>query len=152
MKKKVILYSIFAIVFSFAMEALGGAFYLLRDPAVDSFAASPLTPPPIVFPIVWTILYGLLAVSFALILIRSDGKQGLLYRLNGVLSVLWTYIYFGKANPGGALILLVVLIALTLYMFYRAYQTDRLAAYLLLPYLLWLAFATVLTYDLALLN
>ena len=39
MKKKVILYSIFAIVFSFAMEALGGAFYLLRDPAVDSFPA-----------------------------------------------------------------------------------------------------------------
>lgn len=152
MKKKVILYSIFAIVFSFAMEALGGAFYLLRDPAVDSFAASPLTPPPIVFPIAWTILYGLLAASFALILIRSDGKQGLLYLLNGVLSVLWTYIYFGKANPGGALILLVVLIALTLYMFYRAYQTDRLAACLLLPYLLWLAFATVLTYDLALLN
>ena len=93
-----------------------------------------------------------MAASFALILIRSDGKQGLLYLLNGVLSVLWTYIYFGKANPGGALILLVVLIALTLYMFYRAYQTDRLAAYLLLPYLLWLAFATVLTYDLALLN
>lgn len=152
MKKKVILYSIFAIVFSFAMEALGGAFYLLRDPAVDSFTASPLTPTPIVFPIVWTILYGLLAASFALILIRSDGKQGLLYLLNGVLSVLWTYIYFGKANPGGALILLVVLIDLTLYMFYRAYQTDRLAACLLLPYLLWLAFATVLTYDLALLN
>lgn len=152
MKKKVILYSIFAIVFSFAMEALGGAFYLLRDPAVDSFAASPLTPPPIVFPIAWTILYGLLAASFALILIRSDGKEGLLYLLNGVLGVLWTYIYFGKANPGGALILLVVLIALTLYMFYRAYQTDRLAACLLLPYLLWLAFATVLTYDLALLN
>ena len=61
MKKKVILYSIFAIVFSFAMEALGGAFYLLRDPAVDSFATSQLTPPPIVFPIAWTILYGLLA-------------------------------------------------------------------------------------------
>ena len=38
---------------------------------------------------------------FALILIRSDGKEGLLYLLNGVLSVLWTYIYFGKANPGG---------------------------------------------------
>ncbi len=151
-RKKIIKYGAFAILFTFCMEFLGWIFYAIHGKAYGLLEKSSLQPPELVFIVVWTALYALLAASFALVLIKSDGKKGILFLLNGVLTALWTYLYFGQGNVGGALLLLTGIIILAFFLFKTTYDIDKIAAYLLLPYLLWLCFALVILYDVALLN
>jgi len=69
-----------------------------------------------------------------------------------ILNVLWSVFFFGMQNPGLAFIEIIILwlmIALVMYLFY---QIDHRAAYLLIPYILWVSFATVLNFSIWRLN
>ncbi|MFZ1530447.1 MAG: TspO/MBR family protein [Ferruginibacter sp.] len=112
-------------------------------------------PPNWIFGPVWTVLYILMGIAAALVWHSrsADKKIALaLFAFQFVLNLLWTYIFFGMHNLQLALIeimLLSVSIAITLYWFLKVNKT---AAVLLLPYLMWVSFASSLTYTIFIMN
>ncbi len=143
-----------------ATEAVGGASALLTKKGMELYqaqAAKPaLSPPPVVFPIVWSVLYALMGVSMARIVLsagseeRSDGIQ--VYLLQLAVNFTWSIIFFNLRAYGGALIVLLLLLALVIWMILRFRRVEKPAAYLQIPYVLWLAFAAWLNAGVWLLN
>ncbi len=114
-----------------------------------------LSPPAIVFPIVWTILY--LLMGFSAYLIATSGDPGApsaltWYSIQLFLNFLWSPIFFGLGKVVLAFVLLLLLILVLLVVIYKFYKIRPLAAYLLLPYLLWCFFAAYLTCSIASMN
>ena len=115
-----------------------------------------LTPPEIVFPIVWTILYTLMGISAARVWIASEdkGRNGglMLYAIQLVVNFFWSIIFFTLQAYGFAFFWLLFLWLLVLLMIISFSKTDKLAAYLQVPYLLWLTFAGYLNFMVWMLN
>lgn len=143
-----------AALFFAAVAALGAAFVDTSGAWYLSLVKPALQPPPLVFSVVWTALYALLAASLALVSIQDDTPKKTLglYALTGVLNVLWTYTFFTMKNPGGAFFLLLIVIAAAIALFTDVHRRRALASYLLVPYLVWLCFALYLNYELAFFN
>ena len=141
-------------------EAVGALSGWLTREGTKSFQSSvnkpPLTPPPAVFPIAWGILYALMGVGAARIYMTektAERSKGLnLYIIQLVMNFFWSLIFFNAQTYGFALIWLLVLWALVLWMTLTFKKTDSLAAYLQIPYLLWLAFAAYLNLGVWYLN
>jgi benzodiazapine receptor len=107
------------------------------------------TPPSIVFPIVWTALYTMLAVSLAYILQMSLPPTQYYwilaaFAINLALNIAWTWAYFGMRQPMKALIVIVLLWLSIIALIVLIHPVNPMAAYLLIPYLIWVAFAAVL--------
>ena len=108
-------------------------------------------PPGIVFPVVWTTLFTLMGVAVFLVWREGTENRGVCVALTAfgaqfALNLAWTPVFFGLQRPDLGLvviILLLVAVAATVVAFDRV---DRRAAVLLLPYLVWVAFAGVLNY------
>lgn len=115
-----------------------------------------LTPPEIVFPIVWTILYTLMGISAARVWIASEDKGSngglMLYAIQLVVNFFWSIIFFTLQAYGFAFFWLLFLWLLVLLMIISFSKTDKLAAYLQVPYLLWLTFAGYLNFMVWMLN
>lgn len=114
----------------------------------NAVAQPPLSPPPIVFPIVWGILYALLGIGAARIYLAEPSKQrslGLnLYAVQLVINFFWSLIFFNAQAYGFAFFWLLLLWVLVLWMILTFHKVDPLAAWLQIPYLLWLTFAAYL--------
>jgi tryptophan-rich sensory protein len=109
------------------------------------------TPPDAVFGPVWTLLYVMMGVSAWLFWRDSAGdvrRRGLsIFALQLLLNSLWSLLFFGMQSPGWAAIEIVVLwgaIAATIIVFAKV---GRAAALLLVPYLLWVSFASALNFS-----
>ena len=115
-----------------------------------------LTPPEIVFPIVWTILYTLMGISAARVWIASEDKGSngglMLYAIQLVVNFFWSIIFFTLQAYGFAFFWLLFLWLLVLLMIISFSKTDKIAAYLQVPYLLWLSFAGYLNFMVWMLN
>jgi tryptophan-rich sensory protein len=117
---------------------------------------SSLTPPALLFPIVWTVLYALMGIGAARISLtppspeRSRGLNLFIAQL--VVNFFWSLIFFNAQAFGFALLWLVLLWVLVLWMILTFRKTDPLAAWLQIPYLLWLTFAAYLNYSVWQLN
>ncbi len=122
----------------------------------EAVTQPPLSPPAIVFPIVWTILYLLMGISAAMVWQSPPSKarsQGLnLFISQLVFNFFWSLIFFNLKAYGFAFIWLVILWILVLAMILTFRKTDPLAAWLQIPYLLWLTFAAYLNGGVWLLN
>ncbi len=115
-------------------------------------------PPNWVFAPVWTLLYILMGISGGLIWNQMATKMPLVKKgmlffiIQLALNALWSYLFFGLHN----LLLALVEIILLWLMIYETYfvfkQIDKKAAYLLIPYLAWVGFATLLNASLFWLN
>jgi translocator protein len=125
----------------------GGA----KSPWFAALVKPSLFPPPATFGIVWGILY--VVIAFALVLVvTANGAPGrraaiIAFAVQFVLNLAWTPLFFGAHQITGALLLLVaidVAVLITVLLFYRV---RPLAAALLLPYLAWVLFATVLNWQ-----
>jgi tryptophan-rich sensory protein len=112
-----------------------------RSPWYDCIKPS-ITPPPIVFPIVWTTLYVLIAIAFALALAMNDSITSTLFMLNLFLNVLWCYFFF--YSKAITLALVVILFLVTSIVTIMVTAQRKSIVFLLIPYLLWVMFATVL--------
>jgi translocator protein len=117
----------------------------------------PFSPPNWVFGPVWTTLYFLMGISAFLIwqkgLQKKQVKRALIYfSLQLFFNFLWSLLFFGLHSPllglFGIMILLIFII-LTIVSFYKL---SKIAAYLFVPYLLWVSFATILNISLVILN
>lgn len=116
----------------------------------------PLAPPAIVFPIVWTILYALMGISAARVATspnRTGGNTSLnLFIVQLIVNFFWSFFFFNAQAFGFAAIWLVLLWVLVLLMIISFWKVDRLAAWLQVPYLVWLTFAAYLNFAVYLLN
>ena len=141
-------------------EAVGGlAGWLTREGTklyTESIVQPPLSPPAIVFPIVWAVLYALMGVSAARIWMAppsGDRRLGLpLFAGQLAFNFFWSIIFFDLQWFGFALVWLVALWALIAAMVLVFYRVELLAARLQLPYLVWVAFAGYLNAGVWLLN
>lgn len=106
------------------------------------------TPPPIVFPIVWTILYALMGIGMARVqligMLPGKAIAGTLFLSQLVVNFFWPLVFFNVRAYGLALVFLAVLWILTLEMISSFRKEDDLAGNLQIPYLLWLSFAALL--------
>ncbi len=116
---------------------------------VDTFYAGlnlpPLNPPNAVFPIVWPILYVLMIVSFYMILNKEDNHSAVFLFIGQLfLHILWCYLFFAKGLFMFGFVDILLLIWTVFVMIRRFYSLDKTAAYLQIPYLIWLIFAAYL--------
>jgi tryptophan-rich sensory protein len=115
------------------------------------------SPPTWIFGPVWTILYFLMGVSFYLILQKGWKKKpvksaGMFFIAQLALNFLWSPIFFGLKSPLLGLITIVAMWILIITTMKKFYPLSKLAFYLLIPYLLWVSFATVLNAAILILN
>ena len=131
----------------FTIQAIPTWYITLQKPS--------FSPPNWLFGPVWTLLYFLMGISIYLILTSKakNKKQAVnVFALQLVLNFLWTPVFFGLRNPLLGLIIIIALwlsIILTIKQFLKI---KRWAGYLLIPYLAWVSFATVLNLSIYLLN
>ena len=141
-------------------EAVGGlAGWLTREGTKlynETVIQPPLSPPPVVFPIVWGILYALMGISAARIYTAHpspERSRGLnLYFAQLIVNFFWSLIFFNAQAFGFAFIWLLLLWGLVLWMILTFRKIDPLAAWLQIPYLLWLSFAAYLNLGVWYLN
>jgi tryptophan-rich sensory protein len=115
----------------------------------------PLSPPAWLFPVVWTILYTLMGISSYLILTSEEEtvkKAGMLYGYQLVVNFLWPTFFFNFQWYLFSFLWLLLLIVLVIAMIREFYKISKPAAYLNIPYLLWLLFAGYLNFAIWRLN
>ena len=115
------------------------------------FAKPAWQPPAWLFGPVWTLLYLLLALSAIIIWHDTSGstRRGLmtLYAVNGALNLGWSIIFFRGHSPLWGGIEVIALWLTILMLMVRTWPISRPASLMLLPYLLWVGFASVLTWT-----
>lgn len=117
----------------------------------------PFSPPNWLFGPVWTTLYLLMGISFYLIWQLGwkkkqniDARNYFFAQLG--LNFIWTPIFFGLKNTLLALVVIVAMWIATAMTIQKFYTLSKWAAYLLVPYLLWISFATLLNASIVILN
>jgi tryptophan-rich sensory protein len=141
---------------TYAAAALGGFASVNAGEFYTSLNRPAWAPSPAVFGPVWSVLYTLMAIS-AFLVVRQLGWRAALVPLavfvvQLLLNAAWTWLFFGWRMGGaafGEIIVLIAAIALNIYLFWRV---RPLAGALLLPYLGWVSFATLLTWSVWRLN
>lgn len=156
---------IIAIVVSELAGIIGSVF---TAPSITGWYAGivkpAINPPAWIFGPVWTILYILMGISLFLIwkqhshilknvrMLRVWRWGIFLFFLQLILNTLWSIIFFGLHSPGGALVEIVFLWLAILATIIAFTKISRPAAWLLLPYILWISFAIYLNYTIWILN
>lgn len=111
-------------------------------------------PPSIIFPIVWTILYVLMGISYGILENKGliDSQINSIYYLQLTVNALWTFIFFVFKWRFFAFIWILILDALVIDMVIKFYKKDKIAGLLQIPYLVWISFATILNLAVYILN
>ena len=138
-------------------EAVGALSGWLSRNGIQAFSETavqpPFSPPAIVFPIVWTALYGLMGISAARIAaVPNCGKALNVFFAQLIVNFFWSPLFFSAQAYGFAFLWLLLLWVLVLIMIVRFWKIDRTAAVLQISYLLWLTLAAVLNYAVWQLN
>lgn len=133
--------------------------YLVGDTyeAFENLIKPSFAPPASIFGPVWTVLYILMGIASYRIWMhgtnRKDVSSALVYYgLQLIFNFLWTIIFFGLGLRGFAYAEIMVLLFLIIITTIKFYRIDKLAGYLLVPYLLWVSFASILNLSIWLLN
>ena len=147
----------FWIILTEAVGALSG--WLSRDGMQlysESVAQPPLSPPSAVFPIVWGILFALMGIGAARVSLTPPSPERSrslnLFIAQLIVNFFWSLIFFNAQAFGFAFFWLLLLWVLVLLMILAFRQVDPLAAWLQVPYLLWLTFAAYLNLGVWILN
>ena len=114
----------------------------------------PLSPPSYLFPIVWSILYLLIGISYY-IYRKNNNDDPLtirLYYIQLILNYLWSIIFFTLKLRTLAVIWIIILAITIIYLMIRFYKEERTSFYLFIPYILWVLFATYLNIGIVVLN
>ncbi len=113
-------------------------------------------PPNWIFGPVWSLLYIAMGVAAARVWIKSEGValRGamLAYGVQLLLNAFWSIAFFGMRSPELALVVIIALWLAIVWCLQRFKAIDRPAAWLLVPYLLWVSFATLLNVAIVRLN
>ncbi len=120
----------------------------------ESLNRPALSPPASIFPIMWTILYILMGISYAILKNNDkvDSKVNKIYYLQLIVNALWSIIFFVLKLRLVAFLWIVLLCTLVIYMIIVFYKKEKIAGILQIPYLVWILFATYLNFFVFLLN
>ena len=115
------------------------------------------SPPSFIFPVVWTILYILMAIAVYRVYMKKYSginvtKAIKLYTLQLFLNFLWPVLFFRFRLYGLAFLELLFLLVFILFTTFEFYKIDKLAAFLMIPYIIWVSFAGVLNYAIWMMN
>jgi len=133
----------------FTMPSIPGWYAGLSKP--------PFNPPNWIFGPVWTILYAMMGLSAYLIYQSGIGKKQVkralaVFAVQLLLNTLWSIVFFGVHMIFAAVIVILLLWGMILVTIIVFHRISKAAAYLLIPYILWVSFATVLNISLYILN
>lgn len=139
---------------------VGGVASLITGGGMSAFTMldqPPLSPPAILFPIVWTILYILMGISSYLILTSKADEETkkdalFIYGAQLLVNFLWPTFFFNFGWYLFSFFWLILLWILVFTMIRRFYAISKTAAYLNIPYLVWLTFAAYLNLGIYFLN
>lgn len=114
----------------------------------------PLSPPSIAFPIVWTILYILMGISYFIATKDKENDKDLnqIYILQLLVNFFWPIIFFVLKMYFTAFLWIILLLILVIVMIKELLKNNKISGYLQIPYLIWLLFATYLNIGIFLLN
>ncbi len=120
-------------------------------------AKPPFNPPNWIFAPVWTTLFAMMGISAYLIyehgIRKNEVKKALaVFAIQLILNTLWSIVFFGAHMMFVAVIIILLLWGMILASILLFYRISKTAAYLLIPYILWVSFATVLNTSLYILN
>ena len=122
----------------------------------ETIIQPPLAPPMWLFPVVWTLLYALMGIGAARVWLAPDSPQRKrgrnLFVAQLVVNFFWSLIFFNLQAFGLAFFWLLLLWGLGAWMILTFYQVDKIAAWLQVPYLIWLTFAAYLSGAVWLIN
>jgi translocator protein len=132
----------------FTSESVRGWFQTINKPSFN--------PPSWVFAPVWTTLYILMGIAFYLIWIKPKSEKRdraiIFYLLQLILNGAWSFIFFYAQQPGWAFAEIVVLWLMIIITMALFYQVSKPSVYFLIPYLLWVSFASILNFSIWSLN
>ena len=136
---------------------VGSFFSLFTMNNMDAFKElnKPINVPGIVFPIVWSVLYLLMSISCYLITESKDERKDkaiFIYGIQLLINSVWSLIFFGFETYLLAFIWLLLLLTSVIVMIVEFNKIDKRAAYLNIPYVLWIVFAGYLNLGIYLLN
>ena len=135
---------------------IGGivGFIISKSMDYNSLQKPFLAPPSILFPIVWTIIYILMGVSYGILEDKSlnDSKTKTIYYLQLFVNALWSIIFFTLRLRLFAFIWIILLDILVIVMIISFYKKNKLSGLLQIPYLLWVLYASYLNLAIYLLN
>ena len=143
-----------------AVEAAGFLSGILSREGTSFYEANvqkpALTPPGILFPVVWAILYTMMGISAARVAASEGSVQrsrGLnLFAVQLVFNFFWSLIFFNARAYGFAFLWLLAMWVLIIAMILQFWKVDKPAALLQIPYLLWVTFAACLNFGVWQLN
>lgn len=154
---KIIKFS-FSMIICFAAAGLGSLFTFSSIPTWYASLDKPFfNPPNWIFSPVWTLLYFLMGISLYLILLNGwqdrEAKRGIiLFFAQLLLNVAWSFVFFFLHNPAIAFIIIILLWIMIFLSIFQFLKINKLASYLLIPYLLWVSFASILNFSIWQLN
>ena len=150
-----------AFIFIIIAEAAGATGSIFTASAIPAWYATlqkpAFNPPNFIFAPVWTILYFLMGVSAFLVFEKGFTKKEvrfalLVFALQLILNVLWSFVFFGLKSPSLAFLEIIILWVSILATIFYFYKISKPASYLLIPYLLWTTFAAFLNFAIFRLN
>ena len=120
----------------------------------NSLKQPPLAPPSVLFPIVWTILYILMGISYGILKSNNLTNQDIdfIYYLQLGVNALWSVFYFIFKWRLFAFIWIILLAVLVIIMIKKFYDANKISGLLQIPYLVWIVFASYLNIATYLLN
>lgn len=137
---------------------IGAVFTVASIPTWYASLIKPVfSPPNWLFGPVWTLLYALLGIAGYVVWIRRAKKKGAhdamrWFFINLFFNALWSPVFFGMRNIVAGYVLLSIIWITCIFMIDRFTKIDKISAYLVLPYFVWVSFATVLSFNIWLLN
>lgn len=147
-----------SLALAFAAASLGS---LATAPNIDGWYATlhkpEWTPPNAAFPIVWTILYAMMAIAAWRIWISDASARRirtalLIYAAHLAVNVAWSFAFFAMQSPRLGLAVIAVLVIVIVWTIAAFWRIDRAAGLLLVPYMLWASFASALNLAIVGLN
>jgi tryptophan-rich sensory protein len=147
----------FILLAAFVLLVVGGGSLIGLTARPDAWYAAlhkpPFNPPNWIFAPVWTLLYILVAVAGWRVFLRDWRSASMaLWVAQLAANFLWSPAFFGAHSPGLALGIVIALLVLIASFIATTYANDRVAAWLFVPYGLWVAFATLLNASIVILN
>ena len=132
---------------------VGGLVGIFIAPNIDynTLIKPAFSPPAYLFPIVWTILYFLMGISYALIE-NISRKTKNIYYIQLTFNALWSILFFILKWRLISVIWIIILDILVIIMIVQMYKQKKIAGLLQIPYLIWLLFATYLNLFIYILN
>ena len=151
-------YFLISILISLGVGGLSALLTMGNMEVYNKLNTPPLSPPSILFPIVWSILFVFMGISSALVYkdrsypLKAKEKALAIYGLSLFFNFFWSIIFFNLQNYAFAFIWILVLWVLILLTITNYYKINKTAALLQIPYLLWVSFASYLNLGIAILN